>query len=666
MSAISVPTQQPAISGDRPRVPGTGTLLGVLGAVVAAFVFVWLVGLDLGVRPPLPARIQADSVVVLVSLVGDLGARLASVLALGALAGYLFFGRDERLRAVAGRAAQLWLAAAILNTVANPAYVTGVPLGAVLRLDAWWTFLLATPSALAWLTSAFVALGVAVAAYTKRDAGVLALLMLGGVLAQVFVAATGNVTVGLDHDWATDAAIVATLAFMPLAMLAVGAWLTGTPDAVRRYHRAAPGLVLVWAAGVAAIGWQQLAGQPATSQFYGVPLIGLAVVQVLLLVSWGFRQVSAEARRSASRRGWSVARDVMLIVAALAFAAAENHIPPPRFLEPQNISINYLGYEVLVEPTLGRLLLLGRPNVLWVAILVFAIGAYLVGMRKVRAHGGRWPMLRFVAWASAWLLTGYLAVSGLWEYSTVMYSWHMVVHMTVNMLVPVLAVLGGPLTLMRQASGGPDAAPGSLGAVVDALESSRVWQVLTSPPIAWLAYVGSLFAVYFTPLFPWLMRYHWAHQLMLLFFMMTGYFFFNLIIGHDRTSYQLPHLVKLALVISIMPFHAIFAVGVLSSRSLIGGAFYETLAMPFVPDLMADQNVAGQATWLLGEIPLFIVMLALAAQWFRADSREAEQIDAATDSGEDDSFDAYNEMLAELARRDAADRRADALRRHQP
>lgn len=88
--------------------------------------------------------------------------------------------------------------------------------------------------------------------------------------------------------------------------------------------------------------------------------------------------------------------------------------------------------------------------------------------------------------------------------------------------------------------------------------------------------------------------------------------------------------------------------------------------MPFVPDLMADQNVAGQATWLLGEIPLFIVMLALAAQWFRADSREAEQIDAATDSGEDDSFDAYNEMLAELARRDAADRRADALRRHQP
>ena len=37
-------------------------------------------------------------------------------------------------------------------------------------------------------------------------------------------------------------------------------------------------------------------------------------------------------------------------------------------------------------------------------------------------------------------LTLFLAVTGLWEYSTVTYSWHMVVHMTVNMMVPVLCV----------------------------------------------------------------------------------------------------------------------------------------------------------------------------------------------------------------------------------
>ena len=184
--------------------------------------------------------------------------------------------------------------------------------------------------------------------------------------------------------------------------------------------------------------------------------------------------------------------------------------------------------------------------------------------------------------------------------------------------------------------------------------------------MAWLAYVGSLFAVYYTPAFAWLMKYHWAHQLMLLVFMMTGYFFFTMIVGSDRTSRQLPHLLKLALVISIMPFHAVFAVGILSSQSLLGAPFYETIAVPWLPDraaLMNDQNIAGQAAWILGEVPLFLVIAALSWQWFRSDSREASAIDDAVDTGSDDSFDAYNDMLSELARRDEQMAREARLKR---
>jgi len=67
---------------------------------------------------------------------------------------------------------------------------------------------------------------------------------------------------------------------------------------------------------------------------------------------------------------------------------------------------------------------------------------------------------------------------------------------------------------------------------------------------------------------------------------------------------------------------------------------------------MADQSTAGQITWILGEIPLFIVMIALAAQWFVHDRAENAVSDVAQDSGADDSFDAYNDMLAQLAERD--------------
>ncbi len=92
--------------------------------------------------------------------------------------------------------------------------------------------------------------------------------------------------------------------------------------------------------------------------------------------------------------------------------------------------------------------------------------------------------------------------------------------------------------------------------------------------------------------------------------------------------------------------------------------------MPWLADhaaLMADQNIAGQASWFLGEIPLFVVIAALAAQWFRSGRQvRPTSIDEAVDSGADDSFDAYNDMLAELAKRDEQRAREATLKRFEP
>lgn len=647
-------------------------MIVLVGAVVAAYVAVWLVGLDLAVRPPLPARLQSDDVTGMVSLLGDLTARVAAIGTLGVLTALVLHtptGPDRTIPEArrpllrwAGRLGQVWCAAAVLNTFANPSYVNGVPLHTTMTPGSWWTFLWASPSALAWLVSALVAGAIVLASYVSRHRATPLIGLFAGLAAVTFVASTGNVTVGLDHDWATDAVVVLTLSATVLLACAVGAWLIGTPASGRRYHRVALPLIVVAAAGHAVVAWQQMAGRPLTVTPYGWWTIGLFVTLGLLALSWLLRLVTG------ARTPASVGRDVVLAVAYLACLTAENHVPPPRFLEPQSIMVNYLGYEVVVGPTIARLVSLGRPNLLWVCIVVFAIGLYLAGALRARRLGRPWPWLRTLAWVSGWLLTLFLAVTGLWEYSTVQYSWHMVVHMTVNMLVPVLAVLGAPLALARAASG-PAADDGtSLRETVDAVEAHPVWQAVTSPPVAWVAYVGSLFVVYFTPAFAWLMKYHWAHQMMLLFFMVTGYAFFSLIIGTERPQRQLPHLIKLALVISIMPFHALFAVGILSSQTLIGEDFYRTVSVPWLPGveaLMADQGIAGQAAWFLGEIPLFVVIAVLAAQWFRSDTREAATLDERADSGEDDSFDAYNDMLAELSRRDAQHDREAKLKRYE-
>ena len=665
----------------RGSVRGLWLVWMAVGLAVASAV---LVANLLPLLPALPGRPQADGFTGLVSVLGDLVARLAGLTTLGGLAAIAAFTRAEegyaltdvqrRIAAWTGRAAQVWLVAALLMTAANPTFVAGAPLGTALRPDGWWLYLTSTPSALAWLATAFAALATTLTAYTATRTGGFAVCWIAGALATIFVAVTGNVTVGLDHDWATDAQAIAALAGVVLAsgaMAVVLAALAGSEApaaAVRRYDRGVLPLLLLLAAGYSVVAWQQLAGASPFAVPAGVPYLVGAACLLALLASWGWRR----AKQS------GVARDVAALVLGVAAITAMTHIPPPRFEVPQTPQINYLGYEVNLPATIERLAGLGRPNLLWVVLCLSAIGLYLWGVTRVRRAGGRWPVSRLVPWLAGWGLTLYLAVSGLWMYSTAVFSWHMLVHMTVNMMVPLLVVLGGALGLLAATSRAgteagtappPAALPGAespgkaqsgvelvaplpgAAELFAALAATRFVRFLLSPPVLWINYIGSLFVVYFTPLFPWMMRYHWAHQLMLLHFMLAGFLFFNLLVRPDRTAGRLPPIVRFAMLISVMPFHAIFAVGIMMARSVIGEQFYESIAVEWVGPLLADQDIAGQITWFTGEIPAFIAVAVLAFQWFRSDSREAARADREADEGTDEMA-AYNDLLAELAERD--------------
>lgn len=665
---------EPTASRRDGRRASAGAALVIWIAVGLAVALTVAVAAVIPMLPPLPGWPSSDDATTTAALIGDLVARMASGASLGLLAALVAFvpvaedGRrspaTERLSRWLVRSAQVWLAAALLMSFANPSFLSGLPLLAAFRPDSWWLFVSSMPTSLAWAASALVAFGTVLTGLWARTRSAFVLAWLGGTAAAIFVVVTGAVSVGLDHDWATDAAALATLATVVLGSGAVGALaaLTVEPtvaaDAVRRYHLAVLPLVGIAAGGYAIVAWQQLAGVPLGATVYGLPVVAGCVVLVLLVGSWLVRQLAERDRNAGTwrRPSASLARDVVLLILGTVAITAAAYLPPPVYQVPQNIEINYLGYEMPLPDTIERLVSLGRPNLFWVALAMSAIGLYAWGVIRVRRRGGRWPVSRLLFWLAGWLLTGYLATSGLWMYSTAVFSWHMLVHMTVNMMVPVLCVLGAPFSLAEAASRtrGPGELPG-IARLLDELSANRVVRVLLSPPVLWVNYVGSLFVVYFSDLFPVLMRTHWGHQLMLLHFMIAGYAFFALLVGPDRHPWKLPYLVRFALLISIMPFHAIFAVGIMSAKGLIGESFYRSLDIAWVGDLLNVQNIAGQITWFTGEVPAFIAVVVLAAQWFRSDNAEAKAYDARVDSGVadgDDEFAAYNEMLAELARRD--------------
>jgi putative copper resistance protein D len=219
-----------------------------------------------------------------------------------------------------------------------------------------------------------------------------------------------------------------------------------------------------------------------------------------------------------------------------------------------------------------------------------------------------------------------------------------------SMLAPVFLVLGGPVTLALRAlpAAGKDTPPGPREWLLK-LVRSPLSRVLTHPVVALGLFVGSFYVLYFSGLFDLALEKHWAHLVMNGHFLIVGYLFYWVVIGIDPTPRRLPHLGRLGMVFGSLPFHAFFGVILMSMQTIIGERFYQGLNLPWIDDLLADQQLGGGIAWAAGELPLVIVLLALLVQWARADDRQAARDDRRADADGDADRTAYNAMLNKLS-----------------
>jgi putative copper resistance protein D len=313
-----------------------------------------------------------------------------------------------------------------------------------------------------------------------------------------------------------------------------------------------------------------------------------------------------------------------------------------------------LGYNLAGPPTPARLLLDWRPDLVFgVAALVLA-GVYVAGVRRLALGGEAWPVGRTAAWLSGCATILIATSSGIGRYSMAMFSVHMGVHMLLSMVAPILLVLGVPVTLALRAL--PPAEVGSAPGPREWLQAfTRSWVVrmATYPVMVLAMYVGSFYVIYFTGLYAAAAPSHWAHLVMNALFLLMGYAYYWVVIGIDPGPRRLPYLGKLGVLLAAMPFHAFFGISLMGSVTVVGGSFYRSLALPFVPDLLADQRAGAAMAWALGELPMVIVLVALLVQWSGTDARETDGFERAESDGETELA-AHNALLARLAQRTPA------------
>lgn len=612
-------------------------------------------------EPKLLGRATPDPLTgVLHALVGT-AAWLGLVMTLSRLLGATVLGRardvGDPTRSI-GRPtwamSQIWTVAALLMVPLEAADSSGLSLVQVLGDIS--THLTSTPSVTAWFVMAVIGLITSLVSLLTRTMGALLLLAVAVTGSAVPVVVTGSVSVGLNHDFSTDAGAVSMIALVLAAAVTVAMALPADhsrPEAVAGRTRGPVMVCLAVAlAGQLVVWWQGLAGVSPLSTRWGVARLMLLLALALWL-----------AARVVGRRGLLIV-EVVCAAVAITVTGASGQLVPPRYLVPQTPVVNYLGYPLPPRPTVASLMLPGRPNLLMLVLAVAGVASYLLAVRRIRRGGLPWQAGRTIAWIIGWFIVAYLASAGLWSASSIMFSWHMLVHMLFNMLVPALLVMGAPTTLLRQVLDSGRDELMNPRAVLDSLLNWGPMKILFGPFIGWAVFVASFYVVYFTPVFGWLMRYHWGHQWMLLHFMAAGLLLFEFVIGLDELPSSLPHIGRLGFVITAMPFHSFFAVITMGAHQIIGRDYYLTLAVPWIHDLAANQNLGGQITWATGEPPMAVVLLALCVQWFLSDRRDQRRLDKAEDEGLEDSLAAYNEMLARMAGQDAVAEAEDAARAH--
>ncbi|MEB3032777.1 cytochrome c oxidase assembly protein [[Mycobacterium] nativiensis] len=607
---------------------------------------------------------------------------IAAVLAIGSflLAAFLVPPQDSGVLDVAGYralrlgtlASGIWAVCAALLVPLTISDVSGHPLSEFGDPVTTWSLAGLIDTASAWRWTAFLAAAVTLLSLSVLRWSWTPVLLAGSLLTLIPLGLTGHSAAGGSHDLATNSLLI--------HLVAAGLWAGGLLAllvhalrggehaglAARRFSTVALWCFVAMGLSGALNALVRLAPSDLLTSQYGLLVVAKFVALCLLGVAgWGQRRrgvAALQAEPDAPKASRALIRlalveaGIFAVTFGIAVGLGRTPPPPPPVLNP-SIPMVKIGYDFAGPPTVARILFDWRFDVIFGTAALVLAAVYLAGVLRLRRRGDAWPAGRTTAWLLGCLILLFATSSGTGRYMPAMFSMHMVVHMLLSMLVPILLVLGGPTTLALRAlpAAGRGDPPGMREWLLAALHS-RVSRFLTNPIIAAVIFVVGFYGLYFSTLFDSIAGSHAGHVAMNVHFLLSGYLFYWVVIGVDPTPRPISPLAKLAVVFASLPMHGFFGVLLMGLQKVLGEWFYGGLKLPWHTDLAGDQHLGGGITWAAGELPLLVVMVALLIQWHRSDERVAKRLDRAADRDEDAELAAYNAMLAEVARRDASDR----------
>lgn len=565
----------------------------------------------------------------------------------------------ERVASFASLGASVWtvtLAAAGLFSFA-------ATIGSEIRFDdsfgaALWQYLSDTEAGVnrAWAVI-FAAVAALVIAFTRNHWW----LLVAGVISVaglVPVAALGHAGGTADHNIAWNA--------MWLHLIGTAVWVGGLAAiVVARANRAITErystiallcFVVVTGSGVARAFLSFNSLDELWTPYGTILLIKMAAL-VVLGIAGAVNRRWAISRMGGDRRffAWVVIAEVILMGIATGMATALGQTAPPRVSEPTGTSpAEILTGSPLPPPPDAAAYLFGwRPDLLWLTISLGLGFFYLAGVIRMHRRGDRWPVLRTISWFAGLLVLVWVTSGGVNVYQDKLFSAHMLGHMILGMVVPVLLVPGAPVTLALRTIRKRDDGSWGPREWIMAIVHSTWFRIVGNPYVAAFLFVVSLWAFYYTPVFSWATTTHLGHEWMVLHFLLTGYLFVQALIGIDPAPNRPSYPVRLLLLLATMALHAFFGLAIMTGTGLLLADWYGAMGWDIGITALQDQQRAGGIAWSVGELPTIALAIAVAVQWSRSDTRLQRRLDRQADRDGDAELEAYNQMLAARAKADA-------------
>lgn len=242
-------------------------------------------------------------------------------------------------------------------------------------------------------------------------------------------------------------------------------------------------------------------------------------------------------------------------------------------------------------------------EVLIVCFLVLIFLLYFFAAIITNKKFSKWPWHRYVFWSLGIFCIGTALVGPLASYAHMSFVGHMIGHLLLGMLSPLLLALAKPMTLLLRSLSVSTAR--SLTSIL----KSHLLKFLTHPIIATTLNIGGLWLLYTTPLFHLMHQSIFLYAFVHLHVFLAGYLFTISIIYLDITPHQYSHLYRSLILIVALAAHKILSKYIYA---------FPTSGVP------RPEAEAG-SIWMYygGDIIDLILIIILCYQWYKATTPHA-------------------------------------------